>query len=140
MDDAKQFYNYLPGKPIDELSEEFLGWVHLSDTSLITLPSDFYGLYNQNGKEGFSGVAKNSKWYQSFAYENSSNRAELWPYYSGNSHIVFWKGSGASVLDIVFQWVENSQTEFVGNDLNTGALYDISLHFNENNTRVCRFQ
>ena len=56
LDDPGEFYMFLPGKPLDELPEEFRSWVgyyDLSRTNDTTLP--FYGLYNENAKEGFSG-------------------------------------------------------------------------------------
>ncbi len=62
LDDPGEFYMYLPGKPLDELPEEFRSWVgyyDLSSTNDTALP--FYGLYNENAKAGFSGypVQKN---------------------------------------------------------------------------------
>jgi len=56
LDDAETFYMYLPGKPLEELPEEYLGWVgyyDLSKTEDTVLP--FYGLYNEKAQEGFSG-------------------------------------------------------------------------------------
>ena len=50
---GKTFYLYLPGKPISELSDAFLGWVFLNrDTSPKKLEK--WGLYNEEMQEGFS--------------------------------------------------------------------------------------
>lgn len=56
LDDADEIDIYLPGAPVSELPEEFLQWVNnydqaeSADTGL-----SFYGLYNVNAAEGFSG-------------------------------------------------------------------------------------
>lgn len=50
LNDANEFFLYLPGKNVDELPEEFLSWAHQSweDGKLIC-----YGLYNVSGEQGF---------------------------------------------------------------------------------------
>lgn len=56
IDDAEDFYIYLPGAPLEELPEDFLRWVGYYDLSAIDgelLP--FYGLYNEHAAEGFYG-------------------------------------------------------------------------------------
>lgn len=56
MDNGEEFLLYLPGKPLQELPEEFRSWVgyyDLSGTSDTELP--FYGVYNVQGGYGFSG-------------------------------------------------------------------------------------
>ena len=56
FDDADGFFLYLPGKKTDELPEEFITWVSMprgiDPASFDVLP--FYGLYNIEGKQGFS--------------------------------------------------------------------------------------
>ena len=56
LDDAEDFYLYLPGKPLDGLPEEYLsrvGYYDLSETDDTEL--EFYGLYNENAQRGFAG-------------------------------------------------------------------------------------
>ena len=55
FDDADEFMLYLPGKPISELPEEFLGWVRIGYNGETSIPAGIYGLYNINGKQGFRG-------------------------------------------------------------------------------------
>lgn len=51
LDDVDELLFYLPGKPLDNLSEDYLMWMCLSRYSNNNkLP--FYGLYNVNGKQG----------------------------------------------------------------------------------------
>lgn len=55
LDDVGEILIYLPNAPVDELPEEFKNWVYwdLSSESGDTL--NFYGLYNVNGQQGYSG-------------------------------------------------------------------------------------
>ena len=56
LDNAIDFYLYLPGTPLDELPEEFVSWGRgtvLYEEGYTALPS--YGLYNANMEEGFFG-------------------------------------------------------------------------------------
>ncbi len=55
LEDCEDVYLYLPGKSVAALPEEFLIWVqyHGMEKSAEALP--FYGLYNENAQDGFSG-------------------------------------------------------------------------------------
>lgn len=55
LDDVDEILIYGPNAPVDELPEEFKNWVYwdLSSESGDTL--NFYGLYNVNGQQGYSG-------------------------------------------------------------------------------------
>lgn len=55
LDDVEEILIYLPSAPVDQLPEEFKDWVYwdLSSESGDTL--NFYGLYNVNGQQGYSG-------------------------------------------------------------------------------------
>ncbi len=55
FDDADEFILYLPGKPVSELSEEFLSWVRIGYSGETVIPDGVYGLYNVNGMQGFRG-------------------------------------------------------------------------------------
>ncbi len=56
LEDAEDILIYLPGKPLDELSEEFLSWMFLYDYDGDGLP--FYALNNAVNEEGFAGYEK----------------------------------------------------------------------------------
>ena len=57
LEDAEELLFYLPGKPVEELTEECLMWMHgYGDIIDTRLP--FYGLYNVNAKSGFSSHEK----------------------------------------------------------------------------------
>ena len=76
LEDAEDFYLYLPGKPLDGLPEEFLSWVgyyDLSQTDDTALK--FYGLYNENAQQGFSGY-KAEKSYISQLVERAEAEGE----------------------------------------------------------------
>ena len=62
LDNAGDFYLYLPGKPIGELPEEYLEWVRYSIPQEESTVLPFYGLYNENAKEGFSGHRKEASY------------------------------------------------------------------------------
>lgn len=57
LDNAEELLFYLPGAPVEELPEEYRSWMmgyrEFTDTQL-----PFYGLYNENAKEGFSSHEK----------------------------------------------------------------------------------
>ena len=58
LDNADQFYIYLPGTPIADLPDGFLSWAHLGNPPICeTTPSDYYGIYNVGGEQGFVGTA-----------------------------------------------------------------------------------
>lgn len=52
LENAKELLLYLPGAPVSDLPEAFRNWVGLS-AEAETLP--FYGLYDPEGENGFSG-------------------------------------------------------------------------------------
>ena len=56
LENAEDILIYLPGKPLDELSEEFLSWMFLYDYDGDGLP--FYALNNAVNEEGFAGYEK----------------------------------------------------------------------------------
>lgn len=57
LDEAEDIYFYLPGKPVSELSEEFLSWVRYEiedfETGERATNLTFYGLFNEAKGEGF---------------------------------------------------------------------------------------
>ncbi len=53
LENAKELYIYLPGKPISELPDGFLMWAHLDTTVTSVIPADTYGIYNIDDEEAF---------------------------------------------------------------------------------------
>lgn len=53
LDDADDFYIYLPGTPVSDVEEQFMSWSNIYDNDIQKLPDDFYGLYNIQGEQGF---------------------------------------------------------------------------------------
>ena len=61
FDNANEFLLYLPGKSLHELPEAFLGWVQINLMAVDIRNTDIlesYGLYNVEGKQGFSSLIK----------------------------------------------------------------------------------
>ena len=57
FEDADEFFIYLPGCPLNDVSEGFLFWAFFHTQMQETLPLEYYGLYNVGGEAGFVGVA-----------------------------------------------------------------------------------
>ena len=53
MENAKEFYIYLPGTPIELLSEDFLMWARMYDYEGDTIPEGVFGIYNVNEATAF---------------------------------------------------------------------------------------
>lgn len=58
LDNADEFFIYLPGAEIAALPEGFLNWAKMwlnsrTNGTATTLPSGFYGIYNVGGEQGF---------------------------------------------------------------------------------------
>lgn len=131
FDDADEFLIYLPGCPLNNVSEEFLFWSFINTEIRKTLPSDYYGIYNVGGRQGFVGRAENNLWEKEYAYNHGAYTSELWPSYYSESHLLFWPKTGAATLDLNFNWEQDNQTEFVASDWEGTGNYDISLEFSE---------
>jgi hypothetical protein len=56
LDNADEFYIYLPGAAISELPEEFLFWANIRMIADDSTYLDVYGIYNVGGEEGFLGT------------------------------------------------------------------------------------
>lgn len=136
FDDADKFLIYLPGCPLDKISEDFLSWASIDTGIRSTLPSGFYGIYNIGGMEGFVGLVDNNLWSKDYLYNYGSYRSALWPRYSNMSHLVFWPESGAAILDLCFKWSDDSQSNFIATDSRGTGDYSISLSFHDDYNTV----
>lgn len=56
LENADDFLIYLPGCPLNNVSEEFLSWSFINTEIIETLPFNYYGLYNVQGMKGFVGM------------------------------------------------------------------------------------
>ena len=55
LDDADEVMLYLPGRYTYDLPEDFISWTHIGEKGEPEIPDGVYGLYNVNGRYGFSG-------------------------------------------------------------------------------------
>ena len=131
LDNASEFYIFMPGANLDELPEQFLSWSYLNRDIRSTLPSGYYGIYNVGGEEGFVGMSENNIWSGNYMYYYQSRRSALWPSYSNVSHLLFWPEDGAAILDLSFAWNNDDQTEFDAYDNNGTGNYHISVQISE---------
>lgn len=131
LDNAGEFYIYMPGANLDELPEQFLSWSYLNRDIRSTLPSGYYGIYNVGGEEGFVGMSENNIWSGNYMYYYQSRRSALWPSYSNVSHLLFWPEDGAAILDLSFTWSNDDQTEFDAYDNNGSGNYHISVQISD---------
>lgn len=137
MDNADQFYIYLPGAPISELSDDFLSWAHLGYPPIReTTPAGYFGIYNVGGQQGFVGENKDNIWHKDYIYNYQGRKSRLYPSYSSDSRLTFWPESGAAVLDLVFTWSSEHQTEFDAYDYHGSGDYHITLDINDDLSTV----
>lgn len=127
MENADEFYIYLPGASMAELPKAFLSWTHIDRDIRDTLPSGYYGIYNAGGEKGFTATEDDCIWNKDYMYYYQNQKAAMWPRYYGMSHVLFWPESGAAVIDLQFAWRNDNQTEFVARDENGSGEYRISF-------------
>jgi len=127
MENADEFYIYLPGASMAELPEAFLSWTHIDRDIRDTLPSGYYGIYNAGGEKGFTATEDDCIWNKDYMYYYQNRKAAMWPRYYGMSHVLFWPESGAAVIDLQFAWRNDNQTEFDAHDENGSGEYHISF-------------
>ncbi|MBO5999581.1 MAG: DUF1311 domain-containing protein [Lachnospiraceae bacterium] len=60
LDGAETIYIYLPEAKVADLPESFVGWVRMAMNYEDREQLGFYGLYNEKGEAGFSGLPKNA--------------------------------------------------------------------------------
>ena len=131
MSDAEEFYLYLPGADMSELSDDFLSWCDVDADIRDTLPIGCYGIYNVGGKTGFNASTDDFIWSKEFMYYYQGRKAALWPSYYGESDVVFWPESGASEISLEFAWSEDDQTEFDAVDTRGSGKYNITIDLSD---------
>ena len=60
LNDAEEFFVYLPGTPLSSVEEGFLTWSRIDREQENALPPGFYGLYNVREQFGFTGEKENA--------------------------------------------------------------------------------
>ena len=134
MENGELFYIYLPGAAIADLPEGFLSWTHIDTDIRQTLPSGFWGIYNEGGEAGFTAMSDGNLWYRSYNFEYQRQTTTLRPSYYDRSQLVF--GLGYDMV-LEFPWSRDDQTEFRACDYRGGTGgYDISLAFSEDLSSV----
>lgn len=136
MENADEFYIYLPGASLAELPEAFLSWSHIDRDVWDTLPSGYYGIYNAGGEKGFTATEDDCIWNRDYMYYYQNRKAAMWPRYYGKSHVLFWPESGASVIDLQFAWKNDNQTEFDAYDANGSGEYHIKFDISDDMSTV----
>lgn len=136
MENADEFYIYLPGASMAELPESFLSWTHIDRDIRDTLPSGYYGIYNAGGEKGFTATEDDFIWNRDYMYYYQNRKAAMWPRYYGKSHVLFWPESGASVIDLQFAWKNDNQTEFDAYDANGSGEYHIKFDISDDMSTV----
>lgn len=142
FDGAEEFLIYLPGCPINEIDEEFISWAYgLYGSNRKTLPSGFYGIYNIEGKEGFTALADNSIWDKTYVHYFDHYSVKLNPSYYSLSRLWFKDEDTQYVYEgiehiLEFEWLDDEQTEFTAVDSKTDQIYNVSLNFSEDKSKV----
>lgn len=131
MLDADEFLIYLPGCPLDDMAEDFVLWNYINGEIRDTVPMGVCGIFNVGGESAFIGEDEDSLWGNDYCYSYGTNRSELWPSYFGKSHLVFWPKTGASTLDLAFEWKTDDQSEFIATDARGTGEYRITIQFEE---------
>ncbi len=124
---ADELYIYLPGMPIAEMPEEFLSWVHLNESIGDTMPIGLYGIYNIEGKDGFSGEDETYIWNNDYTYNYEGREVWLWPSYWYGSALEFKGEDGETVIDLRFTWKDERKFEVEVFDENGSGIYRITI-------------
>jgi len=136
FDEAEEFLIYLPGCPLSEMEEGFLGWSHLDIETIHALKDGYFGIYNVNGEKGFVGLKKGSIWERSYKYSHDGNESALYPNCYGKSYLMFWtEQGGAAAINLYFDWPENGQEVWAEESSGTGN-YKVEIRVSEDKTSV----
>ena len=135
FDHAEEFLIYLPGTPMAELPNEFLGWSFLN-RDLPKTPSDYYGIYNVSGQTGFVGIVEDSLWNHNYVYHFGNKKTTFNPSYYSDSRILFFPDNGAATIDLQFVWCDYSETNFKATDNRGSGAYNVTLNISEDRSTV----
>lgn len=131
------FYIYLPGTDIADLPENFFFMTDITPMIRDTLPSGYYGIFNEGGEAGFTATLDNYIWHRDYTHHYQHKKVTLRPKYYSNSTLMFFPESGASEMRLEFVWSRDGQTEFRACDYDGGTGgYDVSVHLAEDLSRA----
>lgn len=136
LDEGDEFFIYMPNTPISCLPETFMVWCETRGRVRLTLPSNYYGIYNINGMQGFNGrKGPRPACYSDYEYVYENRKSSLWPSDCYDSSLVFWPENGAAMINLKFAWTYDEQREFEAVEAfdhngNNGA-YHISINYND---------
>lgn len=135
MQNADEFYIYLPGAAIKgDLRESDLYWN--TDTDIrSTLPSGYYFLYNVGGEKVFTAYTDDFEW-RDVWYDTEDQNATLRASYYGECRLVLRAQKGISDIFLVFDWRDVGQTEFHAADIRGSGDYHVSLDVSEDLSTV----
>lgn len=132
FDDGDEFLVYMPDTPVSCLPTEFMSWCE--SKIRLTLPSNYYGIYNINGMQGFNGRKGELPAYDAnyqYTFENRDSVLRVNDSYS--SSLVFWSEDGPAAISLEFYWTYNEQRAFKAQDwlMNRTGDYDLTISFND---------
>lgn len=128
LNNAREYFIYLPGCPYSVFSEEQLYNVPQKHEKL---PQGQFCIYAQNGSSslGFWGTTGNCIFSNQYEYHQGKLKSELWPNgLFGKSNLLFWPEAGASTISLNFDWNEDDQREFIAEDERGSGEYEVGLY------------
>lgn len=105
LDDADEFFVYLPGVSMAELPEECRSWTYLDESIFREVPVGYYILYNIGGQEAFTAQSDDAIWYKYFIYNNGSAYVNFTPSFYMGSNLTFFTEEGSpAALSVRVPW------------------------------------
>lgn len=132
FDDGDEFFVYMPDTPVSCLPTEFMSWCE--SKIRLTLPSNYYGIYNINGMQGFNGrTGEPPAYYANYQYTFENRDSVLWVNDCYPSSLVFWAEDGPAAMSLEFYWTYDEKREFTAQDwlMNRTGDYDLTISFND---------
>lgn len=132
FDDGDEFFVYMPDTPVSCLPTEFMFWC--TTKMRLTLPTNYYGIYNINGMQGFNGRRGDPAAYiANYQYTFENRDSVLWVNDSYSSSLVFWSEDGPAAISLKFYWTYDDKREFTAQDwlMNQTGDYDLTISFND---------
>lgn len=104
FDNADEFFLYLPGASLSDMSEACRSWVYISESIFSTLPDGYYVLYNIGGEEAFTAQSDNNIWWRTCRYECGDAYVRFTPSYSGSYLSFFVNDDSPSEILLDVPW------------------------------------
>lgn len=137
LDNGDEFLIYMPNTPFSCIPEQFLSWCETRGDVRLSLPSNYYGIYNINGGQGFNGRKGHSPaYYSTYDYTYENRKSSLWPSDCYDSSLVFFPEEGAAAISLKFAWNYDGQREFDAVDDYGSGSYHISISHNDDYSKA----